>query len=199
MHADLRLTKVLQVDNGQNQLELDSLELTRKSENRFFLPRLYRCCRSITVYTLQIVCQVEKSHLLSGETTGEAVEETPNFDNKKNMKFYLKHVKYSPEWRSFNSCKITISLKIKETKCSETFSTRWKCRNTCVCFCLWYSSWFCSSCMDSVQMHILKHLFYMICMQVSSGRARRSKTALLWVSEPATQHKNPERIPQIKA
>lgn len=36
MQADLRLKKVLQVDNGQNRLELDSSELTRKSKNLFF-------------------------------------------------------------------------------------------------------------------------------------------------------------------
>lgn len=38
MQTDLRLKKVLQVDNGQNRLELYSFELTRKSKNLLFPP-----------------------------------------------------------------------------------------------------------------------------------------------------------------
>lgn len=54
-----------------------------------------------------------------------------------------------------------------------------------------------SSCMYSVHMHILKHLFYMIRMQVSGRGAQRWRTSIPSDSEDAvmgvwTQHITPE-------
>lgn len=121
-----------------------------------------------------------------------------SFDNKRMLTFYLKHLKYAPEERSCNCGNITVTTFIDSIL--DRLKIVYRCRNGMF-----------------VSIHELCGLFVLhACIQCTSmssniyftwyaGQRQSSEVQnvslptvkrLLWVFQPATQHKTPEdRIP----